>query len=78
MLIIRGEKTVEHEEGEEDGSYYVSECRYGTFGRTIRVPQGIDADKVEASFSKGVLTVTLPKTPEAQDRSKKIDVKGAN
>ncbi len=71
MLTIRGEKT-------EDGSYYVSERRYGTFERTIRVPQGIDADRVEASLSKGVLTVTLPKTREAQDRSKKIDVKGAN
>ena len=78
ILTIRGEKKDEHEEGEEDGSYYVSERRYGTFKRTIRVPQGIDADKAEASFSKGVLTVTLPKTREAQDRSKKIDVKGAN
>ncbi len=78
MLTIRGEKTDAHEEDEADGSYYVSERRYGTFERTIRVPHGIDADKVEASFSKGVLTVTLPKTPEAQDRSKKIDVKGAN
>ncbi len=78
LLTIRGEKKDEHEEGEEDGSYYVSERRYGTFERTIRVPQGIDADKVEASFSKGVLTVTLPKTREAQDRSKKINVKGAN
>ena len=78
MLTIRGEKTDAHEEGEEDCRYYVSERRYGTFERAIRVPHGIDADNVEASFSKGVLTVTLPKTPEAQDRSKKIDVKGAN
>ncbi len=78
MLTIRGEKTNAHEEDETDGSYYVSERRYGTFERIVRVPQGIDADKVEASFSKGVLTVTLPKTPEAQGRSKKIDVKGAN
>ncbi len=78
LLTISGEKKDEHEEGEEDGSYYVSERRYGTFERTIRVPQGIDADKAEASFSKGVLTVTLPKTREAQDRSKKIDVKVAN
>ena len=78
MLTIRGEKTDAHEEGEEDCSYYVSERRYGTFERTIRVPHGIDADNVEARFSKGVLTVTLPKTREAQDRSKNIDVKGAN
>lgn len=77
-LTICGEKTGAHEDGEEVGSYYVSERRYGTFGRIIPVPQGIDADKVEASFSKGVLTVTLPKTRQAQDRSKKIDVKSTN
>ena len=54
MLTIRGEKKVEREEGEGDGSYYVSECRYGTFQRTIRVPQGIDADKVEADIRVAV------------------------
>jgi HSP20 family protein len=39
------------------------------------VPEGVDADKIEASFKKGVLTVTLPKMPEAQKAEKKIAVK---
>ncbi|HVI11969.1 MAG TPA: Hsp20 family protein, partial [Pseudolabrys sp.] len=40
-------------------------------------PDSVDTDKIEASFKKGVLTVTLPKKPEAQTAAKKIDVKAA-
>lgn len=76
MLTIRGEKKEEREEGEEEGSYYLSERRYGSFQRSIQIPEGIDRDKIEASFRKGVLTVSLPKTPEAQEKSKKIEVRG--
>jgi HSP20 family protein len=75
-LTIRGEKKEEREEREEGGSYYVSERRYGSFQRSFRIPEGIDHDKVDASFRKGVLTITLPKTPEAQQKAKKIEVKG--
>jgi len=41
------------------------------------VPEEVDADKIEASFKKGVLTVTLPKKPEAVKPEKKITVKAA-
>jgi HSP20 family protein len=41
------------------------------------VPAGIDADKIEANFKKGVLTVMLPKTAEAQKAEKKITIKAA-
>ena len=75
-LTIRGEKKEEREEREEGGSYYVSERRYGSFQRSFRIPEGIDRDKVDAKFQKGVLTITLPKTPEAQQKAKKIEVKG--
>ena len=75
MLTISGEKKEEHEESEEDGNYYLSERRYGSFKRSLSIPEGVDTEKVEASFSKGVLTVTLPKTPEAQKKAKKIEVK---
>lgn len=74
-LTIRGEKKEEKEEKEKD--YYLSERRYGSFERYFRVPEGVDTDKIEASFKKGVLTVTLPKKPEAQKPEKKIDVKAA-
>lgn len=74
-LTIKGEKTEEKEEKQKD--YYLSERRYGSFQRSFALPDGIDADRIEARFAKGVLTVTLPKTADAQKAEKKIDVKAA-
>jgi HSP20 family protein len=73
MLTIKGEKQEEKEEEKQD--YYVRERSFGSFERTFPVPDGVDLDKVDASFKKGVLTVTLPKTAEAQKAEKKITVK---
>src|SRR6516164_8606244 len=75
ILSIKGEKQEEKEEKKKD--YYLSERNFGLFGRSLQVPDGVDTDKIEASFKKGVLTVTLPKKPEAQVAAKKIDVKAA-
>jgi len=75
MLTIKGEKREEKEEKEKD--YYLSERRYGSFQRSFQLPEGVDADKIEANFAKGVLTVKLPKTMEAQKAEKKITVKAA-
>jgi HSP20 family protein len=72
-LRIKGEKKEEKEEKQKD--YYLSERRYGSFERYFRVPEGVDTDKIEASFNKGVLKVILPKKPGAQMPEKKIDVK---
>ena len=74
-LTIEGEKQEEKEEKKKD--YYLHERRFGSFERSFQVPEGVDADKIEASFKKGVLTVVLPKKPEAQKPAKKIDVKAA-
>jgi len=74
-LTIKGEKHEEKEEKEKD--YYLHERRFGSFERSFAVPDEVDADKIEASFKKGVLTVTLPKKPEAVKPEKKIDVKAA-
>lgn len=74
VLSIRGEKKEEKEEGEEGSGYYVSERRYGSFQRSFQLPEGIDLDKVDATFKNGLLTVTLPKTKEAQEKVKKIKV----
>ena len=74
-LTIKGEKKDEKEEKQKD--YYVSERRYGAFERYFALPEGVDADKIEATFKNGVLKVTLPKTAEAQKPAKKIDVKAA-
>jgi len=73
VLSISGEKKEEKEEKKE--GYYFAERRYGSFKRAFQVPEGVDADKIEASFEKGVLKVRLPKTAEAQKSQKTIEVK---
>ncbi|MCX8568104.1 MULTISPECIES: Hsp20/alpha crystallin family protein [Hyphomicrobiales] len=75
LLTIKGEKSEEKEEKKKD--YFLSERRYGSFQRSIQIPDGIDPDKIEATFSKGILTVRLPKTAEAQKPEKTITVKTA-
>jgi HSP20 family protein len=72
-LTIRGEKQEEREEQKRD--YYLHERSFGAFERSFTLPEGVDADKIEASFKKGVLTVTLPKRPEAIKPEKQIPVK---
>lgn len=74
-LTIKGEKQEEKEEKKKD--YYLHERHFGSLERCFQVPEGVDTDKIEASFKKGVLTVTLPKKPEAQKPEKKIEVKAA-
>ena len=72
MLTIKGEKREEKEEKTKDR--YVSERRYGSFRRSLQIPGSVDADKIESGFKNGVLTVTLPKSPEAQKKQKTIPV----
>jgi HSP20 family protein len=72
-LLIRGEKKEEKEEKEKD--YHLSERRYGSFERYFAIPEGVDQDKIAATFTKGVLSVTLPKTMQAQKEEKKIAIK---
>lgn len=74
-LTIRGEKSEEKEDKRKD--YYLSERRYGSFQRSFQLPDGVDGDKIDARFAKGVLTVKLPKTAEARKAEKKIAVKAA-
>ena len=75
VLSLRGEKKSEHTDEREN--YHVMERSYGSFQRSIRLPDTIDEDKVDARFDKGVLTVTLPKRPELVSTQKKIEIKGA-
>jgi HSP20 family protein len=73
-LTIKGEKNEEHEE--EKGEMHRSERQYGMFQRTIPLPAEVDADKVKATFKKGVLKITLPKTKEAQSNRRLIQIEG--
>jgi HSP20 family protein len=72
QLTVRGEKKEEREETKKD--YHVSERRYGSFRRTLQVPDTIDAEKISAEMKNGVLTVVLPKTEEAKSKARKISV----
>jgi HSP20 family protein len=72
-LRIRGDKKQEKEEKSEN--YYLSERYFGSFERSFPLPEDVDAEKIEATFAKGVLTVTLPKHAEGHKAPKKIEVK---
>ncbi len=72
-LHITGER---RQEDKDEGKNYVrTERSYGSFSRTMQLPATVNEDEAEAEYKDGVLTVTLPKTPEA--RGKKIDVKAS-
>ena len=62
VLTLSGERKAEHEE-RRDG-YHRVERAYGGFSRSLSLPQGIDADQVQADFDKGVLEVRIPKPAE--------------
>lgn len=64
VLTVTGEKKQEKEE--KDERYHRVERSYGSFTRSMRLPAGVEAGKVNATFKNGVLTVTLPKTAAAK------------
>jgi HSP20 family protein len=51
------------------------ERRYGSFQRSVQLPDTVDEDKIEATFNNGVLRVSLPKRPEAIGKQRKIPIK---
>lgn len=71
VLTIKGENKEEKEEKETN--YYRRERRYGSFSRSISLPAAVNADRADAVFENGVLSLTLPKAEEA--RPKQIKVK---
>jgi HSP20 family protein len=74
VLTVKGQKQEEKVEKEED--FHLHERRIASFSRSPRIPEAVDADKIEATFKNGLLKVTLPKMPVAQKPTKKIEVKG--
>jgi len=73
MLTIRGEKKQEKES--KDASYHRVERTYGSFQRTFTLPTAVKADKVDANYKDGILTITLPKAEEAKARQIEVRVK---
>ena len=73
VLTIRGEKKAEKEQ--KDKNYRLVERSYGSFERSIQLPEGVNADAIKATIDKGVLKVTVPKPVPAQVKT--IEVKSA-
>ncbi|HEY7548570.1 MAG TPA: Hsp20/alpha crystallin family protein [Hyphomicrobiaceae bacterium] len=73
VLTIKGEKKQESEKKGEN--YHVTERSFGSFERSILLPDSIDESKVEAKFDKGVLKVSAAKKPEAVKAERKIEIK---
>lgn len=72
-VTIKGEKKLEKEDKGKD--YYRMERSYGAFTRTIPLHVDVNTDKAEAKFSKGLLTIIIPKTEKAIKEVKKITIK---
>lgn len=66
ILTLSGEKKAE--KSEHENGFYRSERVYGAFKRSFHVPDSVDAEKIEAEYTNGVLKLTLPKRPEAAPR----------
>ncbi len=75
VLTIEGEKREDTKEKRKE--YYMAERRYGSFHRSLRLPNGVDANKIAARLKNGILTVTLPTSVHGQKSEKKIAVKAA-
>jgi HSP20 family protein len=75
QLIVQGERQSSREEGDrEGGSFYHSERSYGSFYRSITLPEGVDPQTAQAEFKDGVLDVTFeaPRRPQQQSRQLEI------
>jgi HSP20 family protein len=71
VLTIKGERRFEEKVDEE--RYYRVERRFGSFQRSLALPQGVKADEISAAYDDGILTVTVPKVEE--EKPKRIEVK---
>jgi HSP20 family protein len=72
-LTIKGEKKEETEH--KDKEAYYMERSFGSFTRVLPIPKDVDTEKAEASFKKGVLTITMPKLEKGKQAHKKIRIK---
>jgi HSP20 family protein len=73
VLTIKGERTFS--EKVDDERYYRIERRFGSFQRSLALPQGVKADETQAAYEDGILEVRVPKAPAEQPR--RIEVKAA-
>jgi len=72
LLVVRGEKRYELQEGKEQANYSMRERRFGRFERSFRLPEGIDTEQLSAHYENGILALTLPKSEAA--RARRIEI----
>ena len=75
-LTISGERSAEHESHER--GWYRIERSFGSFNRSLTLPDGVDADAISAQFDLGVLEVRIPKPEERKPRRVEIQARSAN
>jgi HSP20 family protein len=73
VLTLSGEKR--YEEKRDEDNFHLRESRYGKFERSFRLTDNIDRSNIAADYKDGVLTISLPKTKEAQPKEISIQVK---
>jgi HSP20 family protein len=74
VLTVSGERKSEHEQKGE--GYYRVERSFGSFSRSLTLPEGIDADSIQANFDNGVLEVRIPKPEQPKPRKVQISLGG--
>jgi HSP20 family protein len=72
ILTISG--TREEESEIDQNNYYSKEIRRGSFSRSVSLPKSVDADKAEATYKKGELTITIPTIAEMDNKSVKVEI----
>jgi len=73
-ITIQGER--KEEKKEERKGYYFNECQYGSFFRSIPLPEGSDPSKATAEFRNGVLEVVMPGPKQPEKKGRAVEVKG--
>lgn len=72
-VVIQGER--KHEKKEERKGYYYNECSYGSFYRSIPLPEGVDATKAAADFRNGVLEISMPAPKLAEKKARQLEIR---
>jgi HSP20 family protein len=73
VLTLRGE--MKQEEEQKDKAWHIREHRWGSFERSIALPTEVKADKANADFENGILTITLPKAEEVKPKTISVKAK---
>ena len=72
MLTLKGERREEHEAKDED--YYVRESSYGTFERSVRLPEDAEVDHIRAEVRDGILEITVPKAAHIEPETRHVAI----